>query len=187
LASTIDNVQDKVDISTMPDPSEDPVGYADAREEKLLRKIEKIMSNSAQPKRSTNGYNQYQQQTRDVNLTQEQRVQEIALATIHSDYYDVLDEVKQDINRDPVLRNQIMGSQNPAKEAYDYGKKKRNSIMETKNKQYEQAFAESGSQPPPAEREQPLTAADKIILRKLNMTPEEYTEHKNKMKRGGRL
>jgi hypothetical protein len=190
LAATLDNVQDKVDTTNMPDPNEDPVGYANAREEKLLRKVEKIVSGNAQlknPAQPQNNYGQFPQQSGNAGMTPEQQMQEIAFATNNPDYYDIINEIYPDLNNDPVLRNQILGSANPPREAYNYGKEKRKRAEEMKNRQYGQAFAEGGSLPPTGEKEQPLSTADKIIIRKLDMTPEEYINHRNKMKKEGRI
>jgi hypothetical protein len=190
LSATLDNVQDKVDTTNMPDPIEDPVGYANAREEKLLRKVEKIVSNNTQakqPSQTSNNFGQNSQQSMNGGLTQEQKIQEIAFATIHSDYYDIVNEIYPDLTSDPVLRNQIFSSINPPLEAYNYGKEKRKRSDDMKNKQYGQAFAEGGSLPPTGEKEQPLSTSDKIIIRKLGMTSEEYINHRNKMKKEGRI
>ncbi|MHC4891583.1 MAG: hypothetical protein ACYTEO_19185, partial [Planctomycetota bacterium] len=118
-------------------------------------------------------------------------IQEAALAAVHDDYYQVIAEVRRDLEVDPALRNTIWGTANPYKEAYNYGIKKRKLAENLRQGNLSQAYAESGAAPVQQDANT-LTPIEKDIVKKMqsggaDITEEKYLAAKIKIaKRGGR-
>jgi hypothetical protein len=178
LAEVLDGVDQKVSKSNAPNYEDDPVAYMNWRDEQLLKNVGKLLNKDpATPKTPPSNGSSQQIDPREA-----------VLATLHDDYYEVLNSIESDMEADSVLRNEILGSKNPFKAAYTYGKKKQERDGMTRQQIANQAYGESGGVGPPDNGKMKLTADEKFMAKMLNVAEEKYLKRKEKIaqRRGNR-
>src|SRR3990167_5699621 len=106
LAESISTVHKRVDQATakvIPNPLEDPEGYAKHIEDKLASERKNF----------------------EMELTTKRHYDQVSdQRDLHEDYESVVKPVMQEMERDSELKKRVWGSVNPAREAYKYGKMK---------------------------------------------------------------
>lgn len=171
LAESLDKVEDKVFDVAAPDPETDPTAYADWRDERLLKKMEKMVKPPTElPPPPPSPAVPPQPRSQDMRETVQQG--------LHDDYKEMVAETMQDMKTDRALYNTVWQAQNPYKEAYDYGKRKINMSNQARQGNLNQAYAEGGGVPPGADGANRLTESEKYLADKLNITEEKYLNRK---------
>ena len=169
LAESISSVHKKMDKASekaIPNPIEDPEGYAKHLDEKLESDRKQLQLE--------------QQMQRHYDQVQDQR-------DLHEDYETIVKPIMAEMESNPELKKRIWGSINPSREAYKYGKSKMaqaTKIQEeadTKEKEKaerEKAIAqgqvEGSSTAPSKGDKRKLTDPQKRVARALGVTEEKY-------------
>lgn len=166
LAESVGKVEDKVMQTERPDPYEDPDAYDAWMEARVLKKVkpEPEKQPNVPPLQNTQGVDPM---VRNAYLADIQ-------AGIHDDYHDIVNQVMPDIQADPVLRNQIMNSDNPPKEAYKYGQKKLKKAKATKDDTEDQGYVEGGTNPPTPSKKRKLNDQQKRTASALGISEADY-------------
>lgn len=180
LQESLSKVEEQFDEQNRPDPVEDPNGFAKWMYEKAMRDLKKqqVMNTTFDPTSQPDpnsgiGPTMPMTQTPDM---QRLLIQEEVQRNLHADYDEVIAEVNEDMTRDPVLRNQIWSSPNPAAEAYKYGVEKRKRMSSQRQAQLNQGYVEGST--PPADNDQldKPTPEQERIARALGIPIKDYME-----------
>jgi len=167
LAESVSSVRSEVEerkAGPPPNINEDPEGYAAYMETKLTK----------------------QQTEYEGRLERERLAMQIDLQKdLHEDYDIVVKSVMAEMERNPTLRAEIYGQSNPAKAAYQHGRKKMDTDTATKQEQDQQAAkerdqavqqgqVEGGGKPPVKTPGVTLTDEQKRVAAKFRMTEKDY-------------
>lgn len=184
LAETLNGVEDQISINEAPNYDDDPKAYLDWQSNRTLKRIEKMVKSTPQtPPVPTN-------QPTATQTLPPISAQEAAMAAVHDDYYAVIKEVNQELDKNPALEAAIFGEPNPYKAGYDFGIKKRKLTEQLRQTTLDQSYVEGAT--PPAQDVNKLTETDKITIARMkaggaDMTEEKFLKTKqNIAKRKGR-
>lgn len=159
LSEALDSIQSKAHQNERPDPLEDPDGYASWVKEDVRRDMEK----QVQPPP--------QQQSQQAHPLQ---VMEQTVAAIHEDYWQAFGDVNPELQTNPELQREIMGSQNPPLALYNYWKGKKTHAAQQRDGALNQGFVEGSTTPPAKTTKRVLTNSEKRTAENLGITPDAY-------------
>lgn len=166
---------DAYDVKNKPDPMEDPEGYHAWAYAKAMRDVRKEMDKRDKPP------------TPPVDNVNNPRlaIQEEVVASMHDDYYEAMEEVKRDMAKDSVLRNEIFGAANPPAKAYKYWQDKKAKADSDKQQKIDQGYVESASYPAGSGGKIKLTAEQERVSKMLGIKTEDYIKQLTAIKKGG--
>jgi hypothetical protein len=173
LTETLDKIEGQVSLGPAPDYEEDPKAYTDWHHNQVLQEIKRTAKTpTLQPTPTP-------PPTKNLPPFQQMPAQEAAQAAIHDDYYEVIEEVNQDMHADPALKNAIFAEQNPFKAAYDYGMRKKKIASDLRQGTLSQGYVEGDAPPAPAHDSSKLTPEEKTVVANMvaggyPMTEEKY-------------
>ena len=170
LTEVVDGIEEKVSSADIPDPVENPAAYAKYLEDRLLKKITKTTPPSFEtmmPKETA---------AKTMPTPNQIPPQEAVQAALHDDYYEVIEEVNNDIATDAALRNAIYSQPDPYKAAYEYGTRKRQLSLQLKQRKMNQAYAEGGAPTVETKTQQELLPEERKLLRLLQASGQNITE-----------
>jgi len=164
LLERFDAFEGRFEDDREPDRFEQPKEH----DEWLMRKIKRELTKETPSKDEL-------QKTTGPKIGQE-RLQtfEAAMATLHDDYYQVVEDAKKDMVNDSLLRSEILNSDNPPKKAYDYVMKKRERAKQQRETELNQDFVEGGGGGGPANEPKELTQEQKRVADKMGISHENY-------------
>ena len=162
LQTAIDNVGSKISKNNRPNPEEDPEGY----DNYLIEEVQRRQRAAAPPRKTT-----------APSVNPQQQAMENAMAAAKSDYYEVINTVKADFERDRVLYNQIWGSPNPYQAAYKYGTDKANRAKQGREDSAEQGYVEGETIHTDTEKKT-LSAAEKKTAAGLGISEKNYLKQR---------
>lgn len=142
-----------------PDPAIDPDGYKKWHEHELAKKDREHQQKSVQERLQM-----------QIDLQME----------LHDDYAQMVGIAERDAARDPKIQKEIWGSDNPAKKAYQYGKRKMDELKkqeqeveekakseEDRQKRLQQGAVEGGGFAPSAKKEEAVSDDERRVIRNL--------------------
>jgi hypothetical protein len=104
-------------------------------------------------------------------------MREIEYAGEHEDYYDVINTIREEVQKNPNVSTQIWNSTHPFEAAYKYGKAKQKREAQRKKALDDQGFVE-GNNPPPPETKVTLSNEEKRAAKMLGVSEEAYAKQK---------
>ena len=159
LQKTLDSIHGKLSDKERPDPIDEPEAYDTWMMEKIERKQRTVAAPTSPPT-----------QTPTQPLTQDRlNIQEDIMRSVYDDYDTMVTTVQDDIKADPILRNEIFTSPNPAKKAYEYAKEKAGRTAGERNALDSQASLEGGTTSPDAARQITLTPEQEKAAKAMEM------------------
>ena len=183
LSEMVTSIDDKISESEAPDPEESLPQYLQWQEKRLLDKIKKMLENKNQPVsapvRPPSG-------AAADDAVADPR--ELVMQTMYDDYQEVVTETINDMKTDRALYNMIWGSDNPYKEAYNYGVRKLELAGKRKQNMRARAYAEGGSSVSDGSDNdlKKLSDDERFIVQKMrqagvDMTEEKYIKAKQRL------
>ncbi|MEX2738586.1 MAG: hypothetical protein Q6356_005900 [Candidatus Wukongarchaeota archaeon] len=165
LSASMGILEEKVADDKRPDPIADPEAY----DEWILEKLERKQKKSSKEKPEKTG----------ATLTPASgnlQVQEAIEARLHDDYWEVIEKVKGDMDRDLVLRSTIMTDPNPPKKAYEYWQKKMEKEKGETEKHKAQGYVEGATHGEETSTKGELNEEQKFVADQLGISYEKYAK-----------
>ena len=178
LESRLDAVEGSVSETARPDPVNDPEAYETWLSDRLERKFERERREK-ELDTVTQQINQpvQQPQTPGVDPIRAQQIAAMEAEHGTDEYNAMMMYIQTDVNKDSILRNDILTSPNPPQAAYEYALKKRDQKVKIKAEREKRSFAEDGS-PAPAETKMELTDGEKKAAEAMGIPLDNYLKQK---------
>lgn len=169
MEKKINSIEGRFADQNIPDPTEDPAGYAAYVSDKVKRE-----NPIATPQQTVSP----EKLPARAEINTRLQTQEDIQSAVHNDYFEVIDEVKAEFKNNSALEGVLMGKDNPAQAAYNYGIEQREARAKVNGQRKAQGFVESGTHAPsdPAAGPPILNNSQKRAAALLNVSEENYSK-----------
>jgi len=170
LQSAIDAISSKSLDEARPDPVSDPEAFAKWSVDVAKREISKGAKGNGADKVD---------KSKDIPKPIEGDIrlsaQIAAMDAVYEDYNEMIEGVKDDIEKDDVLRNRIWSSPNPPREAYKYAVTKKGQKFGERLSLLNKGTVEGGGGPSPLDdKVGGLSQAQLAMAKKMGVDPKKY-------------
>lgn len=173
LSETVGDIKDTHLSENRPDPVENPKEFA----EWMYKTVENDLKKSAREREDkeveTKPKINETERSKEVDMNAQAAIQR----GIHSDYSEVVSITDSDMKTDPILRAQILASEDPPRAAYEHGLARIERVKNSQDSRLKGAYLESSSHSVTEKKDGKPNKEQADMIKKLGLDPKEYMKH----------